>query len=130
MNIEEHIDYWLQSAEHDLDTAEALFATGKYDWCLFLGHLVLEKGLKAVYVRDNQNRLPPRIHSLIKLAENTALVLSGEQITLFNDVNSFNLEVRYPDSRHEFYRQCTKSLTEGYFTQIKEQFQWIKSQLR
>ncbi|MDM8526379.1 HEPN domain-containing protein [Desulfococcaceae bacterium HSG8] len=130
MNIEEHIDYWLQSAEHDLDAAEALFVAGKYDWCLFLGHLVLEKGLKAAYVRDNQNRLPPRIHNLVKLAENTSLVLSGEQITLFNEVNSFNLEARYPDSRHEFYRQCTKSFTEGYFTQIREQFQWIKSQLR
>jgi HEPN domain-containing protein len=47
MKIDEHIKYWLNSADHDLDTAESLFSTGKYDWCLFLGHLVLEKGLKA-----------------------------------------------------------------------------------
>ncbi len=25
MNTDEHIDYWLKSADHDLDTAEALF---------------------------------------------------------------------------------------------------------
>ena len=60
MKMEEHIDYWLDSADHDLDTAEDLFAAGKFDWCLFLGHLVLEKTLKAFYVRDNENRLPPR----------------------------------------------------------------------
>ncbi len=130
MNIDEHIHYWLNSADHDLDTAEALFAAEKYDWCLFLGHLVLEKALKAIYVRDNQNQLPPRTHNLLKLAENTNLVLSDEQIMLLNDVNNFNLEVRYPDYRHEFYRQCTKEFAEKYFTQIKEQYLWIKSQLK
>ncbi|MBF0102469.1 MAG: HEPN domain-containing protein [Desulfobacterales bacterium] len=62
-------------ADHDLDTAEILFASGKYDWCLFLGHLVLEKGLKSIYVRDNQNNLPPRTHNLLKLAENICILV-------------------------------------------------------
>jgi HEPN domain-containing protein len=35
MKIDEHIKYWLNSADHDLDTAESLFAVGKFDWCLF-----------------------------------------------------------------------------------------------
>jgi len=30
MKIEEHIEYWLNSADHDLDTAESLFAAEKY----------------------------------------------------------------------------------------------------
>jgi HEPN domain-containing protein len=130
MNTDEHIDYWLKSADHDLDTAEALFLARKYDWCLFLGHLVIEKGLKAIYVKDNQNQLPPRTHNLLKLAESTTLALSDEQIMLLNDVNSFNLEVRYPDYKHEFYRQCTREFTESYFTQIKGQYKWIKSQIK
>ena len=41
-----HIDYWLNSANHDLDVAETLFQNEKYDWCLFIAHLVLEKTLK------------------------------------------------------------------------------------
>jgi hypothetical protein len=32
MKIKEHIQYWVESAEHDLDSAESLFAAGKYDW--------------------------------------------------------------------------------------------------
>ena len=44
-----HVTYWLSGAAHDLDAAEALFAAGKYDWCLFIGHLVLEKTLKAYF---------------------------------------------------------------------------------
>lgn len=129
MDIEKHIDYRLQSADHDLETAEALFAAEKYDWCLFIGHLVLEKGFKAIYVRDNQNQLPPRTHNLLKLAESSTLVLSEEQVLFLNEVNDFNLEVRYPDYRHEFYRQCTRAFAKEYFARIKEQYGWIKSQL-
>ena len=57
MLIEEHIQYWIESADSDLDTAEALFASGKYDWCLFLGHLVLEKILKAHYVKRQRGQV-------------------------------------------------------------------------
>ena len=76
MKIEEHIQFLIDIADEDLDTAEKLFAAEKYDWCLFLGHLVLEKALKAHYVKDNANQMPPRIHNLVKLAEKTQIVLS------------------------------------------------------
>ena len=53
MNIEDHIQFWLDGADHDLDVAESLFSTGKYDWWLFLAQLVIEKALKATWVRDS-----------------------------------------------------------------------------
>jgi HEPN domain-containing protein len=34
MKSEEHIQFWLEGAAHDLDAAESLFAAGKHDWCL------------------------------------------------------------------------------------------------
>jgi HEPN domain-containing protein len=33
------IGYWVDSAAHDLDVAETLFKSGKYDWCLFIAYL-------------------------------------------------------------------------------------------
>ena len=129
MKIEEHIQYWVESAEHDLESAESLYLSGKYDWSLFIGHLVLEKVLKGLYVRDNQNQLPPKTHNLVKLAENTNIVLSADQNFFLDEVNDFNLEVRYPEYMREFYKKCTKDFAESYFIRIKEMFQWIKSQL-
>ena len=129
MKIEEHIQYWVESAEHDLESAESLYLSGKYDWSLFIGHLVLEKVLKALYVRDNQNQLPPKTHNLVKLAENTNIVLTAEQKFFLDEVNDFNLEVRYPEYMRKFYKKCTKDFAESYFIRIKEMFQWIKSQL-
>ncbi|MDY6857394.1 MAG: HEPN domain-containing protein [Thermodesulfobacteriota bacterium] len=129
MDINEHIEYWIKSAEHDLDTAEALFSVGKYDWCLFLGHLVLEKALKAFYVRDNDNRIPPKTHNLVKLAEKTTLPMNLKKRIFFDEVNDFHIETRYPEYKQEFYKTCTREYAEEYFKKIKEQFTWIKSLL-
>ncbi|MBW1738486.1 MAG: HEPN domain-containing protein [Deltaproteobacteria bacterium] len=54
MKINEHIKYWLNSADHDLETAESLLAAEKFDWCLFLGHLVLEKALDNTFGRGGK----------------------------------------------------------------------------
>ena len=130
MKIEHHIEFWLDSADHDLDTAESLFTAGKYDWCLFLGHLVLEKALKALYVRDNDNQMPPRSHNLVKLAEKTTLPLSDELKLFLDEVTDFNLEVRYPEYKREFYKICTKEFCEKKLSKIKESYLWMKSLIK
>jgi len=126
MKKKEHIDYWLKSAQHDLEVAETLFSTGKYDWCLFIGHLVLEKTLKALFVKK-YNKFPPKIHNLVRLAELCNLKLTDEQKIFLDKVNDFNIEVRYPDYKLEFYKKCTKEFTLQYFEKIKEYYKWFIS---
>jgi HEPN domain-containing protein len=46
MKYKDDINYWLNAAAHDLDVAEFLFKNGRYDWCLFIAHLVLKRLLK------------------------------------------------------------------------------------
>ena len=129
MDIKQQIDYWLKSAEHDLDVAQTLFQNRKYDWCLFIGHLVIEKTLKAFYVRDKQEA-PPWIHNLLRLAENTNLSFTEEQLVFLADVNDFNIESRYPDVKFTFYQTCTDEFTQEQFLKIKEMYQWLISQMR
>ena len=62
--------------------------------------------------------MPPKTHNLVKLAENTNIVLNADQNFFLDEVNDFNLEVRYPEYRREFYKQCTKDFAEPYFVQI------------
>ena len=54
MSLEEQIEYWMDSAEYDLTVVDHLFESGDYPWCLFVGHLVLEKALKAIYVKKKK----------------------------------------------------------------------------
>ena len=125
----EHIEYWLRSAAHDLESAETLFEHNRYDWCLFLGHLVVEKILKAFCVRDNPNENVPFIHNLAKLAERTKLLLTEEQRTFLLEINQFNIKGRYPDYKFEFYGKCTPEFTENYFSKIKELYNWLLQQM-
>lgn len=129
MEIHDHINYWLKSAEHDLHTAELLFKNEHFDWCLFLGHLTIEKVLKAFYVRDNQNQVPPFTHNLAMIAERTRLELSPEQQALLLELNQFNLQSRYPDYKFEFYKKCTSPFAATYFTKIKGMYQWLLQQI-
>lgn len=129
MTIREHIGYWLKSANHDFEIAESLFKSGKYDWCLFIGHLVLEKVLKAIYVQNSNNRIPPKIHNLVKLAEISRLRLTQEDKIFLDEVNDFNLEVRYPDYKQDFYELCTEEYTKKFFNKIKEFHQWLVYQI-
>ena len=57
--IEKQINYWLTSAEYDLPVADSLYAKKHFSWCLFIGHLVVEKVLKALYVQNNK-KIPPK----------------------------------------------------------------------
>lgn len=82
-----------------------------------------------MYVATNENSVPPRIHNLVRLAELSSLGVSQEQKIFLDEVNDFNLEVRYPDYRHEFYIRCTREYTEPYFDRIKEFYEWLKSQI-
>lgn len=128
MDIKQHVDYWLKSAAKDLEVADALFQSQKYDWCLFIGHLVIEKTLKAFYVRNNQTA-PPFTHNLVRLAENTKISFTDQQLLFFADVNDFHIETRYPDFKFSFNKMCTKDFTEEHYSKIKELYQWLLSQM-
>lgn len=130
MKSKEHIRFWLDSAEHDWDTAKSLFAAKKYDWCLFVGHLVLEKILKALFIQDNNNQLPPKTHNLIKLARHTKIILTEDQEILLDEINDFNLEARYPQYKNEFYEKCTNEFCENYFDKIDETMKWLQFQIK
>lgn len=74
--------------------------------------------------------MPPKIHNLLKIAEYSDLMLTEEQKLFLDEVNDFNLEVRYPEYRREFYKLCTKEFTESYFTKIKDFSKWLTSQIK
>ncbi|QTA78548.1 HEPN domain-containing protein [Desulfonema limicola] len=130
MTKEEHIIYWLDSSQHDIESAEIIFNSGRYDWCLFVGHLALEKILKAVFVNRNDNNIPPKIHNLVRLAELSQIELDDEQKFLLDKINDFNIQTRYPDYRLEFYKRCNAEYAEVHFTRIKDFYTCFKSLLK
>ena len=108
--MKRHVKYWIDSADHDLEVAETLFKNEKYDWCLFIAHLILEKILKGCYVK-HKGDFPPRTHDLVKLAIMAGLELEEETLEFLDTVNTFNISTRYPDEKFRFYNLCTREFT-------------------
>ena len=73
-NKNDSISYWWKSAESDLKVAEHLLEKEDFHYCLFIGHLVLEKSLKALYVKYKNSQAPYK-HSLPLLAQKVGLEL-------------------------------------------------------
>jgi HEPN domain-containing protein len=46
-NKEKIINYWVESANEDYETMLAMYDSKRLSWTLFVGHLVIEKLLKA-----------------------------------------------------------------------------------
>jgi HEPN domain-containing protein len=64
MGKNEQINYWVTSSEEDWMVAEDLLRLRRYLHTLFLFHLVIEKLLKANWVKDNFGDTPPYTHNL------------------------------------------------------------------
>jgi len=63
MNQEELIQDWLDSSGQNYLSMQNMFNNNEYVWSLFVGHLCIEKLLKACYVKSVGN-ITPRIHDL------------------------------------------------------------------
>ncbi|MBC8526617.1 MAG: HEPN domain-containing protein [Candidatus Cloacimonetes bacterium] len=122
-------EYWLKLAKYDLSVMDDLFTSKRYDYALFIGHLVLEKLLKAFWVRDNELNFPPKIHNLKRIADDTKLSLTDVQKKFLVKVNEFNIETRYPDYRMKFHKICDKSFTSKYLEKIKEFYKWLQKEI-
>jgi len=120
--------YWVKSSDNDYQTMLYLFKGKNYPWALFVGHIVVEKLLKAYYAK-NVDANTPYIHDLLRIAEKAKLGLSEERKNFLDTLTSFNIKARYDDYKLKFYKMCTKKFAAEQFAKIKEFRLWIKEML-
>ena len=128
INIEKHISHWLESSDDDFNTMFVLFNSKKYHWALFIGHIAIEKLLKAYFVKKNKN-YAPYTHNLYRLAELCKMEISEEHAEWLFKITTFNINARYDDYKKEFYAMCTADFTKEWIEKIKNIQQWIKQML-
>lgn len=101
-----------------------LYDSRDYHWSLFIGHLVIEKLLKAMYIQ-NVDINPPKLHDLLRLAEKAKIKLSEEKQDILDVITTFNINARYPDYKQAFYRLCDKAYAGLQIERIKEIRNWL-----
>jgi len=125
INVQKQIDYWVNGAVEDLESAEILIERKRMLHGLFFCHLVIEKILKAHVVKIS-NEVAPRTHNLMHLLEKTQLELTESEEIFLGILMKYQLQGRYPD-----YNPIIpdKLVVQNYLNQTKNLLQWLKKKL-
>ena len=124
MTKEQHIAHWLSTSEEDEITMDGLFEIGRYTHSLFFGHLYIEKICKALWVKNNNGKMPPATDNLVTLLPKINLGLSEEDFSFLDKLNEYYLNEYQlagtsPESSLELNRQTTKEYTANCINHIK-----------
>lgn len=121
----ELIKYWEDTSDKDYTTMHHLFDSGDYHWSLFIGHIVIEKLLKAYYVKYVDDKVL-FTHDLLRLAKSAGLEVDDSLANSLDFITTFNISVRYPDYKQAFYKKCTKEFTGANIKRIEGVRTWLK----
>ena len=124
------VAYWLDIADYDLDTAEAMFQTGRLLSVAFMCHQVIEKTLKAYWcaTRDDD---PPYTHNHKRLADGCGLYekMSDVQKDFINTITNYNIEARYPEDKEALSQTLSKQACRQIIDETRQLQLWIEGQL-
>ena len=123
------IQFWKTTAIDDLEAIDLLFKGKKYVQALFFAHLCLEKILKAHWVKDNLENVPPKTHNLIHILGKTQLDMTEEDTDLLQSMNTFQIEGRYPDYLSYLQKSVKKEETKKIIEQTEILFACLLKKL-
>jgi HEPN domain-containing protein len=125
---QEKFEYYLDSAQYDLETAEAMFSTGRWLYVAFTCQQAIEKlvkGLYTFYIDDNY----PRTHDIVQIVKRFEHKLlepiAQERIKLFNDLSSFYINARYDFIKRKLSTLLNEQKAATILFQTKEVFSWL-----
>jgi HEPN domain-containing protein len=131
MNTQEKYEYWLDIAQYDLGTADAMYSSQRWLYVVFMCEQAVEKlvkGLYTLYVDDNVPKTH-NINSLVRAFEDKLPeTVSSDKFILFEDLRSFYLNGRYADFKQKLSASTDEATAKSYLNQTKEVFAWLLTQ--
>lgn len=128
IDIEKIYNHWINTSDNDSITMLNLYNSKDYHWSLFIGHIVIERLLKACVVKQ-LNDHAPFTHDLTKLATISGISFSEEFLDWLDTISTFNMNARYDSYKEAFYKKCTLEFTSEWIEKIKTIREWIKMKL-
>jgi len=118
-------EQWLQRADYDVETAEAMYASARYIYVVFMCQQALEKCLKGLLVYQGKEALP--IHNLRRLLEMTGNIadVDKESLRKIDFLSQFYLNARYKEDLQELLRLVGRETAREYLDFTRETLQWL-----
>jgi len=127
MSTDNKYEEWFFQSDYDLETAEAMFNTERFVYCVFMCHLSLEKALKGLLIKQT-SEFPPKNHSLVFFVDKLNLNISEEFYSFLFTLNKISVPTRYPDDLRKLMLDFDKEKTFSILENSKEVQKWIKMQ--
>ena len=129
MNDQEKFQYWLEHAQYDLETAEAMLKNGRWLYVVFMCQQAVEKLVKGLYgLYLNFDEIPHihNIKTLIKRFETwLPNTVAPEYYHLFDTLTGYYINNRYPDYTEEMAKKIKEGNSRQIYQQTKEAFGWL-----
>ena len=128
--MNDKVAYWVDIADYDYDTAQALMESKRYLYVGFMCHQVIEKMIKAYWSKVLEEP-PLKIHTLSRLAQKTGLAdqMTQEQKMFIADMQHLNIEARYPEDRLKLAQHLNEKVCEHILEETDKLRLWIKEKL-
>lgn len=124
------VKYWTEVSDYDLETAEAMFSTGRWLYVGFMCHQTLEKIFKAYWCK-RKDESSPMSHNLLNIAQACGLnsLLSEEQKLFISEIMPLNIEARYPSYKGAVNKGLNQTRCREIIDKTRELQLWIKDKL-
>ena len=122
------IQNWYELANYDLDSAEAMFKTGRYLYVAFLCQQTVEKTLKGIFLKETL-QTPIYTHNLRRLAKRLSFYenLNQEQIGQLDRLNGYYIESRYTEALEEMRKAIGRDEARNILKECKEMIEWLEA---
>ncbi|MDI3535237.1 MAG: hypothetical protein PWQ82_1602 [Thermosediminibacterales bacterium] len=128
--MRQEVKDWLESSEYDFETANTMFTTGRYNYCIFMCHQAVEKLIKALIIQLNKN-FPPKTHNLHTLLKFVDSNPEKDIETIILKLNPHYMVSRYPDAAggpsHKMYND---EIAKEFLEDTKKVLKWLKQKMK
>jgi HEPN domain-containing protein len=128
MDAQEKYDYWLDTAEYDLASAEAMLNGGRWIYVVFMCQQAIEKLVKGLYILYADDNVP-RTHNISALIEKIESKFpeppKEEYRELFGELTLYYLNGRYTDYKQKLDERLGEREVKNVLNLTKEAFAWL-----
>jgi HEPN domain-containing protein len=128
MDAQEKYEYWLDIAQYDLETANAMLVGGRWLYVVFMCQQAIEKLIKGLYILFIDDNVPHHhnIKTIFERFKNKlSSVISEEKYKFFDKLSKYYLNNRYPEYMSKLSSQISETEANEILSQTKEEFTWL-----
>ncbi len=124
------VQMWIDRAIYDMDTAKAMFQTGRWIYAIFMYQQSLEKCIKALFAHQDKEIIP--IHNLRRLAEVASIIHEFDESALrkLDFLSNYYINARYKEDLNQLSKGITEAVVQDFIRFSEGIITWLCQKMK